>query len=186
MKKKFLVFTLLAAALVGTLSSCSDKNNDNENQNTMPVRTQYNLVQDNSTSRSIFNEFSNEFSNKYSDVTYDDFLIYCELYDSNVGSETYHFYHYLSGIIRLDSNDEFVSKIIYLDNKRTESLYLNNEFVKKIEEQEIKGTYKTTYLLNLNADNSFNSKIEYTYDESGNLLTEVEYVYQNGQWVLQN
>ena len=83
MKKKFLVFTLLAALLVGTLSSCGD-NNDNENQKTVPVRTQYNLVQDNSTSRSIFNEFSNEFSNKYSDVTYDDFLIYCELYDSNV------------------------------------------------------------------------------------------------------
>ncbi len=186
MKKKYLVFTLLAAALVGTLSSCSDKNNDNENQKTMPVRTQYNLVQDNSTSRSIFNEFSNEFSNKYSDVTYEDFLIYCELYDSNVGSETFHFYHYLTGVIKLDLNDEFVSKVIYLDDKRTESLYLNNEFVKKIEEQKINDIYKTTYLLNLNADNSFNSKIEYTYDESGNLLTEVEYVYQNGQWVLQN
>ena len=185
MKKRFLTYAFLGATLVGALASCSDKNN-NEDQIFMPVRTQYNLVQDNEISKSIFNEFSNEFSKTYSDVTYEDFLIYCDFYDSNEGLKNYHYYHYLSGVIRLDLNDSFVSKVIYLDNKRTESLYLNNEFVKIKEEQKIKYTYKITYLLKLKEDNTFDTKTEYTYDESGSLLTETKYVYQNGEWVLQN
>ena len=183
MKKKTLIFALLASVFVGTLASCNVKNNDavtinSRGQEVLSNQTPKNLVEDNDSARNIFAVFEKTFSN----ATYEDFLIYCDVYDNSEGLK---FYHYLSGYVTLDSNGLFKSKIIYNDNKRTESLYINNEWVKKIEEENINGTYETIYLLKLNQDNTFDAKIEYTYDESGKLLTEIHYSYQNGEWVLQ-
>ncbi len=177
MKKKTLFLALFAALLVGSASACSD----NTNQNGGELKDQEilkNKLDDNEQNKKIFAEFEKAFN----DSSYDDFLLNCESYYNDEG---FKYYHYKSGFVVFDLNGSFSSKIIYNNNKRTESLYLSNEWVKKIEEENIKGNYKTTHLLNLKDDKTFDNKTEYTYDESGNLLKTSSYIYEDGKWIEQ-
>ena len=178
MKKKTILYALFSILLLG-VSACSnnkvdpnpkveEQKNDSEAQN--------NKLEDNELNKKIFDEFKIAFSGS----SYDDFLLNCDTYYYNEGMKCY---HYKSGYLSLDSNGLFSSKIVYNDNMRTESLYLNNEWVKKIEEENINGTYMNTYVLKLNNDKSFNSKTEYKYNESGYKLEEIYSKYENNTWI---
>lgn len=61
--------------------------------------------------------------------------------------------------------------------------YINNDWVilyfKDYE-------HNTIYTIDLNSDETYKSKTEYTYDDNGVLLTVTNYVYVDGQWVLKS
>jgi len=91
--------------------------------------------------------------------------------------------------ILLNSDDSYNTKYEYTydDNwnkkESKTSKFIDNEWMKIEEGIYINNSYHTTFFLSLIND-SFDSKREYTYDEEGNVLTDISSKYENGNWVL--
>ncbi len=66
---------------------------------------------------------------------------------------------------------------------RAYSKYINDEWVKYLESKYIGDEEKTLYSISFNSEDEFDYKIEYTYDENGNRLTDTYSKYINDQWV---
>ncbi len=198
MKKKALIYALLASVLVGTVASCDDKNNNNNNivnvdptpkedpkkeepdnpKKEEPETPKYNF-EDNEESKKVYEEFSKYFTN----VSYEDFLLNAKK-SSVVGGILFE-YKELSVTLNFDGSLKLKSLISVDGNKKTstEYKYLNNEWVKTKETLTINDKELTTYLIGFKADDSYYGKDEYTYDENGNQLTNVHSVYENDAWI---
>ncbi len=69
---------------------------------------------------------------------------------------------------------------------KIESTFVGNDWVKIEEYIYISNVEKATCEITLNYDGTYKNKYEYTYDAQGNKTSTSYYLYQNGQWVLQN
>ena len=198
MKKKALIYALLASVLVGTVASCDDKNNNNNNivnvdptpkedpkkeepadpKKEEPETPKYNF-EDNEESKKVYEEFSKYFTN----VSYEDFLLNAK--KSSVMGGILFEYKELSVTLNFDGSLKLKSLISIDGNKKTstEYKYLNNEWVKTKETLTLNGKELITYLIGFKADDSYYGKDEYTYDDNGNQLTNVHSVYENDAWV---
>ena len=185
-KKKLFLFMALTSTIAG-LTSCNVSNNNNSTEVILTTSTSsqtpvYNL-EDNELSQKVFNEIKKTLPN----ITYDEFL----LYGRKIGAYSDHIeLEYSSIRISIALDGTFRSKYEYTydanGKKSTEtcSKYKNNEWIKTNESIYINGEAKIIYWVSFNLDGTFKSKYEYTYDESGNQLTETRYDYIDGNWVL--
>ena len=198
MKKKALIYALLASVLVGTVASCDDKNNNNNNivnvdptpkedpkkeepdnpKKEEPETPKYNF-EDNEESKKVYEEFSKYFTN----VSYEDFLLNAK--KSSVMGGILFEYKELSVTLNFDGSLKLKSLIAVDGNKKTDTeyKYLNNEWVKTKETLTLNGKELITYSIGFNVDDSYYCKDEYTYDDNGNQLTNVHSVYENDAWV---
>ena len=184
MKKKGLFLSLIAAILsVGSLVSCDENTNNNEivddgtnnnlNNNENDSKIDDYTVEDNELSRMVYNEFLKSFS----DITYEDF----KLHGTQFGHNDNISFLYMSSFIETSAG-VFVYKKIENNDSYTCSKYINNEWVITDERKYIDGEFKQLYSLELNSDNTFKEKYEYTYDESRKEYTIIKSKYTNDKW----
>lgn len=74
-----------------------------------------------------------------------------------------------------DENGKEVSMICYR--------YINNEWVKTSETRYFGGMIAVVYSLELNEDNTFETKTEYNYTEAGTELSHAVFKYMNNEWM---
>ena len=212
MKKKKIFGTLLMSTLIAcSLASCS-KDKDESYSNSSKTSCVISSASSNTSSNTNSNANSNtspsanasqsasssdienhdllaekvyeEFKLSFPTATYDDFLLNSKKTESNEIK-----YEYMSSYITLDLNGTFISKNIIIKDEfdndliKTYSKYINDAWVKIVESIYINGEEKEVYHLDLNSDNTFNYKEEYTYDENGNELTYTYSKYINDAWV---
>lgn len=91
--------------------------------------------------------------------------------------------------IALDQNGSFTFRYDYTYNEeghrltKTESHFVSNEWVKTREMIYINNEEEIIYSIAFNADNSFSSKTEYTYDENGKILSETQSFFKDNEFV---
>ena len=97
--------------------------------------------------------------------------------------------HKTKSYFHLDSNGTYESKDEYTYDEYGGELtwttynYIKNDWVTiKYRDYE----HNTSYTIYLNSDKTYKSKTEFTYDDNGDVLTETNYDYVDGQWVLQS
>lgn len=203
MRKKALFYALIASGLfVGCLASCNDKSTANTSSSvaetssststsvpqveassstsTSNSQTQsYNLVDDEKSQKAY-----SELLKSFPDITYDDFL----MNGTDSFGENEKTFRYMSSSVTISSNNTFVDKTITIkdsngnDLTSTYSKYINNEWVKITDYKFFNNERKTIYSIWFKND-LFDLLEEYTYDDNGNKLTEIESKYINNEWI---
>ncbi len=90
--------------------------------------------------------------------------------------------------LNLDNTFNYKKEYTYSDDgnklKELEYKYINDEWIKTKESKNINGELKIIYELVINTNtNAYFSKTESEYDLNGNILSQVESRYLNGEWV---
>ena len=180
MKKKALIYALLASTLLCSVTSCDDKNNNNSG--VVDSNTQYNF-EDDEMARKVFAEFSKT----YGDISYEDFLKKATKDSAKndksgvLGYEIVFRYNDIS--IYLSLNGDFTHKGTYENGLSTYYTFINNEWVKTGEGKIVNGKYLDYYSVDFNEDGTFKQKVEKTFDINGNDLSKTTSKYINNEWV---
>jgi hypothetical protein len=181
MKKKALIYALLASTLLCSVTSCDDKNNNNSGVVDSDT-SQYNF-EDDEMARKVFAEFSKT----YGDISYEDFLKKATKDSAKndksglLGYEIVFRYNDIS--IYLSLNGDFTHKGTYENGLSTSYTFINNEWVKTGEGKIVNGKYLDYYEVSFNEDGTFNQKVEKTFDVNGNDLSKTTSKYINNEWV---
>ena len=230
MKRKSLIYALLASSIFAIgLSSCGAANNSTS-ANTTSVASQsetpsissssnapsisssseapiassssskpkvYNL-QDDELTQKVFNEFKKSFPN----IDYDEFRENGILIKTSYQNK----FSYMSSTIVLELDKTFYTKTILLDNVETTYYFRNGEWfdalkieytvnngkrVSNIKYEKNNGEWlkasETVYDENENPiytlDNWHDRKYDFTYDDKGNMLTQISYFHWNDTWM---
>lgn len=182
MKKKTIIYILLASLLLGFITSCDENTNDttnvDPNPQIEPKKEIDDKIEDNAFSKKAFDELSKSLTA----ITYEDFLTNGKKSVLNYLSGLK--YSYDSSYITLDLLDgEFIDKRILIGDSDVYQEYKFDKWVTITESKLINGEFKEIYHLTYHSESSI-SKEEYTYDEKGNMLLIEGYNLSNDDWLL--
>ena len=177
MKKKYLISALVASTLfLSTLTSCDS---NGITKSTIEKTNSTITTTNTSSEEKLYEKVLNEFKKTFNDITKNN-LEMVE-YEDEID------FYFKSSYIKLDLNGEFIEKSISIEEsniiKKTLSNYINNEWVV---EQIVNCINEKDYVIyQLGYDELLNLyyKLEYTYDDNGNELTEIQSILKNDSWV---
>ena len=187
MKKKTLIYALLASAFITVVASCDDANTTNNNTNTpsVSISSDYETpeihnyrIEDNELSKKVYAAISKSFN--ISNVTYEEFLTNTS--KTNIDSKIkFDFNNSMYAVtVELDLGELFLNAEIGNNNTWIEYQYKDGEWFKNYERIFINNE---DHQINYNIVDGIIIKNEKIDDPDGNWSIEVFSKYINNEWV---
>ena len=187
MKKKTLIYALLASAFITVVASCDDANTTNNNTNTpsVSISSDYETpeihnyrIEDNELSKKVYAAISKSFN--ISNVTYEEFLTNTS--KTNIDSKIkFDFNNSMYAVtVELDLGELFLNAEIGNNNTWIEYQYKDGEWFKNYERIFINNE---DHQINYNIVDGIIIKNERIDDSDGNWSIEVFSKYINNEWV---